>query len=298
MDGARDVGSEIVDFWSRELLFRMDWKRFADLTARLVGEGGYRTRLLEQDRDGGGLWSVSEGLLRRQVTHLRFGPWKSRMIGVAEVRAFYTRLLEERMHNGVFVTVGEFSAEARSFANGRMIELIDGDRYLETVRRIPIMERDRLLHEWTQDDFTTPSCPACGERMGLRECEAPAYEGRGEDLRFVDLIRVKRQIRCDLLTVEATGRVFFERPAYCRTMIVRGQVTGEFVCEGTVEVHPGARIAGNVAARSIRMFSGGVVDGEMRIAKDGEVRPVREDGRDVPVWGCTAYPRCKMVWDC
>jgi ssDNA-binding Zn-finger/Zn-ribbon topoisomerase 1 len=297
MDSVTAGETEIVDFWSQELLARLDWKRLEDVTLKMVAKGGFHTRLLERDPDGGALYSVAEGkLIRRQDAFLRMAPWRSGEIGVDAVRKFYTRLLAEKLERGVYISTGNFSAEARSFAKGRSLELVDSRRYLETMRRLNLRERDQLLNYATEGDFTAPSCPRCSSKMKLRESEAPEYEGKGESLRFRELIRVKRQVRCNELVIEEAGRVVFDRGAYCERMVVRGQVTGHFACSGTVEIYPTGRIIGTVAAQSIQMHPGGAVEGEMKIKRKGTVDLVGVDFSKA-VWGCTNYPKCKMVID-
>lgn len=297
MESLAPSDTEVVDFWSHELLSRMDWRRLEDVTLKMVTMGGYRTRLIERDLDGGALYGIAEGkLMRRGGAFLRMGGWRSDEVDVGAVRNFYNRVLEEKREKGVFICPGGFSTEARSFALGRTLELIDSRRYLETMRRLSLRERDQLLHVATEGDFTAPTCPRCGEKMKLRESEAPEYEGKGESLRFRELVSVKRQVRCDLLTIEPGARVTFEKGAFCKNMIVRGQVSGHFASAGSVAIFPTGRIIGTVAAQSIQMHPGGVVEGEMMIKRKGAVDLVGVDFSE-PIWGCTGYPRCKMVID-
>jgi hypothetical protein len=264
----------------------------------MIAMGGFRCRLLERDRDGGALYGVAEaGLLRREEVWLRFAPWRRRAIPVKPVRDLYERVLKDGMVRGVFLAPGAFAEEAQAFASGRALELIDGERFLETLRRLDLRERDRLRGEATQEEFTEPTCPTCGKAMFLRDGEAPSYSGKGEKRRYRGLARVRRQIRCDQLMVETEARIVFDSPAHCLGMEVRGHAHGDFVCQGTVEIFPEGKLSGSVAARAIRIYPGGTVEGAMKVERDAaRVSAVRPEILR-PVWGCSGYPKCAQVLD-
>ena len=65
-------------------------------------------------------------------------------------------------------TTSKFSKDAREFAQGKNIALIDGQDLLEKLRHLPLEEQAAILEEVTAGDFRTPSCPSCGIKMLLR----------------------------------------------------------------------------------------------------------------------------------
>jgi restriction system protein len=66
---------------------------------------------------------------------------------------------------GIFVTTGTFTREARQFAGGKNIHLIDGDDLLAKITATSSDEQAALLHLATEGDFTTPTCASCGVKM-------------------------------------------------------------------------------------------------------------------------------------
>jgi len=48
-------------------------------------------------------------------------------------------------------------------------------------------------------------------------------------------------------------------------MLVRGHVSGDFICEGPVTLERGATLAGTVAARSVDVQDGAEILGQFRI---------------------------------
>ncbi len=287
-----------ADLWGTDLLVQLDWKRLAEVAVKVVESAGFECRQLEQDADGGGLYVMARESQPEQRTHLRIAPWDSVRAEAELVERFHRRLVAENLTNGILIAPGGFSEDALCVVGDLPVELVDGETFLNTLRRLPSEEQTELFDEATSGDCLTPTCPRCGERMAMRNSEAPEYDGKGEDVRFRNSMRVRRQIRCDSLIVESRVRVSFHKSVHCKTMIVRGRVNGNVECQGTVEVHPEARINGVVAARAVRRFSGGIVNGEIRTFSDGVVRLPDSELGVKPVWGCTAYPVCKAVLDC
>ena len=52
--------------------------------------------------------------------------WRAQQVGVAVVRELYGIVAAERVAGGYVVTSGTYTKDARQFASGRNIELIDG----------------------------------------------------------------------------------------------------------------------------------------------------------------------------
>ncbi len=55
-------------------------------------------------------------------------------------------------------------------------------------------------------------------------------------------------------------------------VIVAGEVTGEITARESLEITASARIRGRIAAARVAMAQGSVVDGEVRVMGDGEVK--------------------------
>ena len=73
------------------------------------------------------LRSNGDGSIAHLVQCKRYIDWK---VGVAEVRDFLAQWRHQSRCEGVFVTCGRYTSEARAFATGKPIRLIDGDELL------------------------------------------------------------------------------------------------------------------------------------------------------------------------
>lgn len=293
-DAGPDSGA--VDFWSRELLFRMDWKLLHQLTIRMIAHGGYEAKRIKIGPGGEGLYGISNGDGGRAGVYLAFSEWQCDWVPLDEVKLLYSRLRSGAVHKGVFVTAGVFEKPAQKFALEQPLELIDGKELLKTIRSLPFFDRDKLLHMITLGEFTCPSCPSCDAKMVLRDSSAPEMKGLRDNARFRESVTIGGDARFGTLVIERGANVTFENFAHADLMVIRGCVSGELVCQGTVDIHEGAHVLGSVAARSINLLPGGILDGEMKILTGGKAERVQE-GRGGPLWVCRRYPRCKAVME-
>ena len=119
-----------------ESIRRLDWKALESLIGEYyrlrgfraqenrpeVADGGFDVRL--EDRDG--LYLV-------QCEH-----WRTRQVGAAIVRELYGVMAAEGANSGSVVTCGTFTREAKLFAKGAPMDLVDGarlERMIMGVRR-------------------------------------------------------------------------------------------------------------------------------------------------------------------
>jgi restriction system protein len=145
----------------------LTWQDFE----RLVGEG-FRHRGFEVTErsgagsDGGVDLTLARGHDRFLVQCKR---WRAQSVGVSVIRELYGVMAAERVANGYVVTSGNFTREAKEFASGRNIELIDGrglDGLIRDGRKAapasPIQMPDPAFRP------SAPICPACKSTMVLR----------------------------------------------------------------------------------------------------------------------------------
>ncbi len=133
--------------------------------------------------------------------------WKTSKVGDRELREFYAAMADTASPRGVIVTTGSFTREAREFAAGKAIELLDGaalDQQIAAIRRPEENIFDVL--SWI-DDFTAgarifdPECPFCRGAMTVRQNRSTgaAFWGCTAYPRCAG----KRDPRTDLLTTSA-----------------------------------------------------------------------------------------------
>jgi restriction system protein len=152
---------------------------FEQVIADLFRREGYRVDEIGGVGDGG-----VDLILRRNgdgsVAHLvqckRYTNWK---VGVAEVREFFGAMAAHQSRcEGVFVTCGRYTAEARTFAAGKPIRLIDGDELLSMIGAVnplaPAVESFTAQHP-SRD---TPRCPRCHVPMQRRTAQRGPHAGK------------------------------------------------------------------------------------------------------------------------
>ena len=88
--------------------------------------------------------------------------WKARQVGVLPVRELYGVMAANGAAGGYVVTSGGFTDEARRFAEGREIELIDGDQLTRLMRKSSSVST--MVRELSST-AAIPTCPKCGSAM-------------------------------------------------------------------------------------------------------------------------------------
>lgn len=156
--------------WSLELLKALDWKRFELLCAGYFEELGFRAETTKAGPDGG----VDIRLFTKDSRHpaivVQCKAWRNVPVGVGQVRELLGVMTAAGVKEGIVATVGTFTSEAKAFALGKDIHLIEGEDFIAKLRNLAADGQQSLLAFATEGDFTTPTCPSCGigNRMKLR----------------------------------------------------------------------------------------------------------------------------------
>lgn len=156
----------------------LSWQDFE----RLVGEG-FRHRGFQVTQRGGA--GPDGGVdLALAKGHERFlvqcKQWRAQQVGVAVVRELYGVMAAERVAGGFVVTSGSFTKDAKAFAAGRNIELLDGralDALLREGRTSVKIPADSIIHADASRP-SAPSCPQCRTPMVLRTAKQGARKGK------------------------------------------------------------------------------------------------------------------------
>ena len=153
---------------SLDLLGRLEWKRFEQVVASYFECQGLKATVSRVGADGG----VDIKLYRPPQTTVesivQCKAWHLYDVGVKPIRELYGVMAAESVPHGVFVTTGQYTGEARSFARGKNLLLMDGADLLLAIRKLPPEDRRRLHQVATTGDYTTPTCPRCGQKMVRR----------------------------------------------------------------------------------------------------------------------------------
>ncbi len=156
--------------WNLPLLKALDWKRFELVCAAYFEAIGFRAQTTVAGPDGGVDIHLFEKGAERPGIVVQCKAWRNVPVGVALVRELLGVMTAANVAEGIVATVGTFTAEAKAFATGKDMHLIDGEDFLAKLRSLSPERQAGLLAFATEGDFTTPTCPSCGigHRMKLR----------------------------------------------------------------------------------------------------------------------------------
>jgi restriction system protein len=151
----------------------LSWQGFELMIGELYRRQDYTVELCSGDGSDGGV----DLRLRKgeQTVLVQCKHWKVYRVGVSPVRELFGILTAEKAHQAIFVTTGRFTRDARAFAAGKAIELIDGENLAAILEANKCSGAGDLLDlgSWT-DNFaqaakiTVPDCPFCRSTMVLR----------------------------------------------------------------------------------------------------------------------------------
>lgn len=151
--------------WSIDLLQKIEWKLFEDVSAAYYNEKGIRAELTKLGADGGIDIKLFQDDSGQPTSLVQCKAWNTKLVGVKAVREFLGVMSSEKIAHGVFMASGAYSSDAIEFADANGITLIDGEMFLAMMLRLPADAQQRLLDLATRGDYTTPSCPSCGVKM-------------------------------------------------------------------------------------------------------------------------------------
>ena len=169
----RKLFDEVVINTSGASIKRIDWQAFE----QLIGEGFRRQGFSVIENEGKGPDGGVDLVLRKGGERflVQCKQWRAMKVGVPVVRELYGVMAAEGAAGGFVVTSGRFTDEARSFAIGRNIDLIDGVELQRLTKldkpgqehaskRVPKLPQ---INRHAQQEYSV-SCPRCQATMVRR----------------------------------------------------------------------------------------------------------------------------------
>jgi restriction system protein len=152
---------------------KLTWKRFEELVAEAYRRKGFT--VIENSGSGpdGG---VDIRLHKDGQLHLvQCKQWRSHKVGVSVVREMYGLLSAESAASSIVISSGVFSQEAKSFAEGKPIDLIDGSQLEGLIGQVRRISRGAAtaMHQRT----SATMCPRCGSQLVVRISKKGADAG-------------------------------------------------------------------------------------------------------------------------
>jgi restriction system protein len=138
---------------SLESLRGLTWQQFESLVGVAFQRQGYRVvESATEGPDGG----VDQFLHKDgQTTVVQCKQWRVYSVGVSVVRELFGVMTAEHADHAIVITSGRFTGDAKAFAKGKPITLIDGRALLELVKGVQAASTVAF----------TQACPRCGAPM-------------------------------------------------------------------------------------------------------------------------------------
>jgi restriction system protein len=154
-------------------LLEMSWREFEMLIGEVFRQRGFTvTELGGNGADGG----VDLILKKNNETYfVQCKQWKAYKVGVQVVRELYGVMAAKGAVGGYVVTSGMFTGDAKTFVEGRNIELIDGNILMQWISGAKsFIKTEPLLSKETSNN----SCPTCGSVMVRRVAHQGVNKGQ------------------------------------------------------------------------------------------------------------------------
>jgi len=156
----------------------ISWREFEQLVGETFRRKGYT--VIEKGGNGpdGGVDLVLHLGTDKYLVQCK--QWKAINVGVTVIREFFGVMAAEGAAGGFVVTSGSYTAEAKAFAEGRNIQLVDGALLKRWISNrstaTPAAPESRNTDKVT-DLPSVPLCPACNGAMVIRTAKRGANIG-------------------------------------------------------------------------------------------------------------------------
>jgi len=158
----------------RGALNDMSWQQFEVLVGEAFRRRGYS---VAETGGGGADGGIDLALKKQGETFLvQCKQWKATKVGVTTVRELYGVMAAKGATGGFVVTSGVFTDEARAFAVGRNIELIDGKALHALIRGVSVPGKAASNAPAVVSEGA-PACPVCQSAMVKRTAKRGPNSG-------------------------------------------------------------------------------------------------------------------------
>lgn len=163
---------------SASVLNGMTWQEFEMLVGEAFRRGGYAVA----ETGGGGADGGVDLVLRKDGEKylVQCKQWKAFRVGVTTIRELYGVMAAGGAAGGFVVTSGIFTQEAKAFAEGRNIDLIDGaelSTIIKAIKPSSSASATQSAHQVSPSATASPHCPKCGGLMVKRTAKQGANAG-------------------------------------------------------------------------------------------------------------------------
>ena len=172
------LAAEVAGSADGAALRSMSWRDFELVVGEAFRLRGYTITETGGGGDDGG---IDLQLIRGGETFLvQCKQWKAYKVSVNVVRELYGVMAAQAAAGGFVVTSGVFTADARSFVQGRNIELIDGPALKKMVDAVQTSKKPGATRAPANEPAAVvePACPRCSGAMVKRVAKQGANTGK------------------------------------------------------------------------------------------------------------------------
>lgn len=164
--------TDVAQAQSANALDGMSWREFEMLVGEAYRLQGYRvTETGGGGADGGIDLALTKGSEKFLV---QCKQWKAYKVGVDVVRELYGVMAAKGATGGFVVTSGRFTDDAKAFADGRNVQLVDGPKLFALIKQAKqsltatAQQPASKPHMAQPKAAIEPICPQCGSGMVKR----------------------------------------------------------------------------------------------------------------------------------
>lgn len=163
----------VVSSRTAEALHGMSWTEFELLVGESFRQQGYTVTEI----GGGGADGGVDLLLKKgsETFLVQCKQWKATQVGVQVVRELFGVMVARGATGAFVVTSGGFSSDARAFAEGRNITLVDGRKLFGLIQHAKsssaAMRTAPPVRQPAQPAQRAPDCPKCNAPMVRRTAQ-------------------------------------------------------------------------------------------------------------------------------
>lgn len=163
--------------WDKAFLKELEWKLFEDVCMEYLKLKNCDASVTSIGADGGMDMKVSDNN-GNVIAIAQCKAW-NKPIGVSLVRELYGVMAAERVKHGIFLTTSDFSNDAKEFAKGKALMLIDGEEFVSVINRLEDEDNKKINKLVYQGDHKTPTCVNCNIKLIKRSTKKGPNAGRG-----------------------------------------------------------------------------------------------------------------------
>lgn len=258
-----------VEGWSPDLIASLDWLRLGELLRAIAANAGCELGPSRVQIDGSVQFAMLEApkSLNERRALVKLVGWREWGATPETVQTFVNELGRIREPTrGILVAPDGFSAAAKNRAQNLQVEAIDAAQLHTILKGLPPEQADFFYTVTTAGACKVPTCPVCLRKLSRVEQQTTrAMRAVPGEMVFQSSSLVPDPVACGRLEIMRDCEVTFLHEVRAKEMIVRGHVSGDFICEGAVILESGATLAGTLAARSVNVRDGAEILGQFRI---------------------------------